>query len=346
MSFPQGARVGPYEVLNQLGTGGMGGVSEPTTRDSAAISPEGTGARSSPIAAPGGRGRGRAERLLREATLASALNNPNTSRSTKQAPWDDRYIAMELVEGRTLRQLAAEAFARTRDQHCPSDSGSACRRAHAQIVPATSSRIRHGPADGYIKLSFRSCASAPGQSDSRTHGPATDPGSSSAPSVHGDEQARGENRRARGRHLRLGAMLYEITTGVTLHGRVAARHAARADVEHRSHRPSSTRSRGRLINSSLKRSRRMHGFAGRGRVSIARAAPRFVDATSLSAVTVAHRTARSSARWSAAISRWTRCFTNSSGPTGQGTHRGAVGRKPALGKTTLLEAFVRLLGIG
>ena len=48
------------------------------------------------------------DRLLREATLASALNHPNivTIYETGVAA-GDRYVAMELIEGVTLRALAA-----------------------------------------------------------------------------------------------------------------------------------------------------------------------------------------------------------------------------------------------
>ena len=48
------------------------------------------------------------DRLLREATLASALNHPNIVTIYETGVvGDDRYIAMELIEGSTLRQLAA-----------------------------------------------------------------------------------------------------------------------------------------------------------------------------------------------------------------------------------------------
>src|SRR3954470_24253189 len=94
-SLPQGTRVGPYEVLSQLGAGGMGEVyrahdprlgrdialkvirrvlvADETVQDEAL------------------------ERLLREATLASGLNHPNivTIHETGNVGLD-RYIAMEL----------------------------------------------------------------------------------------------------------------------------------------------------------------------------------------------------------------------------------------------------------
>ncbi|HMI30809.1 MAG TPA: protein kinase, partial [Candidatus Limnocylindrales bacterium] len=109
MPFPQGARVGPYEVLNQLGAGGMGEVyraHDPRLGRDIALKVirralvTDTGAEEDAL-----------ERLLREATLASALNHPNivTIHETGTVG-TDRYIAMEFVEGRTLRHLAADGL--------------------------------------------------------------------------------------------------------------------------------------------------------------------------------------------------------------------------------------------
>jgi serine/threonine protein kinase len=110
MSYSAGARVGPYDILGQLGTGGMGEVyraHDPRLgRDIAlkvirrALVFDGDG---------GGRDSSAIDRLLREATLASALNHPNIVTIHETGVVDaDRYIAMELVEGTTLRKLASE----------------------------------------------------------------------------------------------------------------------------------------------------------------------------------------------------------------------------------------------
>jgi eukaryotic-like serine/threonine-protein kinase len=102
MMLAAGARLGPYEILEPLGAGGMGEVYR--ARDSRlgrevalkvlpmqlALDPE------------------RLARFEQEARSASALNHPNivtvhdigTSDSTS-------WIAMELVDGRTLRELSA-----------------------------------------------------------------------------------------------------------------------------------------------------------------------------------------------------------------------------------------------
>jgi hypothetical protein len=102
MTLAAGVRLGPYEILSPLGAGGMGEVYR--ARDS----------RLGRVVAikviPGGVSvdSGRLRRFEKEARSASSLNHPNivtvydvgTSDSTS-------YIAMELVEGVTVRQLLA-----------------------------------------------------------------------------------------------------------------------------------------------------------------------------------------------------------------------------------------------
>src|SRR5688500_4249252 len=107
MSLTAGSQVGPYTVVAQIGAGGMGEVYRATDprlgRDIAL--------KVIRRALVDDRRDDSLDRLLREATLASALNHPNivTIHETGVVG-DDRYIAMELVEGRTLRQVATEGL--------------------------------------------------------------------------------------------------------------------------------------------------------------------------------------------------------------------------------------------
>ena len=100
MRLSPGSRLGPYELLSLLGSGGMGEVyrakDERLHREVALklIPP-----RSS-------RDDTTVDRFAREAVAASSLNHPNvvTVHDIGHAA-EGRYIAMELVHGRTLREL-------------------------------------------------------------------------------------------------------------------------------------------------------------------------------------------------------------------------------------------------
>jgi eukaryotic-like serine/threonine-protein kinase len=100
MTFSVGARLGPYEILSPLGAGGMGEVYR--ARDTRLGREVALKVLSAELS-------GNPERLLRfeqEARAASALNHPNivvvydVGRSESAS-----YIAMELVGGRSLRDL-------------------------------------------------------------------------------------------------------------------------------------------------------------------------------------------------------------------------------------------------
>ncbi len=103
MSLSAGARLGPYEVLAPLGAGGMGEVYQ--ARDTRLgrevaikILPEALAS-----------DRDRLSRFEQEARSASALNHPNIVTIYEIGRVDSlSYISMELVAGRTLRELILE----------------------------------------------------------------------------------------------------------------------------------------------------------------------------------------------------------------------------------------------
>src|SRR5262249_39759379 len=103
MTFAEGTRVGPYEIISQLGAGGMGEVyraQDPRLGREIALKV----IRRALVAEQASQDDA-LERLLREATLASALNHPNIVTIYETGVvGNDRYIAMELVAGRTPRQ--------------------------------------------------------------------------------------------------------------------------------------------------------------------------------------------------------------------------------------------------
>ena len=100
MTLSAGTRLGPYEVLSPLGVGGMGEVWR--ARDTrlgreVAIKVLPAGLASDPS---------RLKRFEKEARAASALNHPNIVTIYDIGAADSvSYIAMELVAGKTLREL-------------------------------------------------------------------------------------------------------------------------------------------------------------------------------------------------------------------------------------------------
>src|ERR1700674_2854184 len=100
MTTAAGSRLGPYEVLSPLGSGGMGEVYR--ARDTrlsreVAIKVLPAAVASDPE---------RLKRFEKEARAASALNHPSIVTiydvgQTEGVSW----IAMELVDGKTLREL-------------------------------------------------------------------------------------------------------------------------------------------------------------------------------------------------------------------------------------------------
>src|SRR6187397_1739442 len=149
LSLPTGSAFGPYEVRLHLGSGGMGEVyrafDSRLGREVAlkvirrvAVDDEST-----------------LDRLLREATLASALNHPNIVTIYETGVVEsDRYIAMELIEGQTLRKLATQGLPLPRIVGIARQVAEALAVAHAaQIIhrDIKPDNVMVRP-DGYVKL--------------------------------------------------------------------------------------------------------------------------------------------------------------------------------------------------
>ena len=103
MRLERGSKLGPYEILALIGAGGMGVVYRARDlqlgRDVAIkVLPENVSSREDRLA-----------RFENEARLASSLNHPNII-TIYSMGWQNQrcYIAMELIEGRTLQELMEE----------------------------------------------------------------------------------------------------------------------------------------------------------------------------------------------------------------------------------------------
>ena len=162
---------------------------------------------------------GSLDRLLREATLASSLNHPNiVTIYDTGVVGVDRYVAMELVEGTTLRKLAANGIAVERAVQIGRQVAEALAVAHAAGIihrDIKPENVMVRP-DGYVKLlDFGlarqhevAAATAPGT------GPGTDPGMViGTVGYMAPEQARGEAAALEADIFAFGAVLYELFTG-------------------------------------------------------------------------------------------------------------------------------------
>ncbi|PYQ36678.1 MAG: hypothetical protein DMF55_04135, partial [Acidobacteria bacterium] len=102
MTLPIGSRLGPYEILAPLGSGGMGEVYR--ARDARL----GREVALKVLPPELSENADRLSRFEQEARSASALNHPNIVTVHDIGRSDSTsYIAMELVDGRTLRELSA-----------------------------------------------------------------------------------------------------------------------------------------------------------------------------------------------------------------------------------------------
>jgi serine/threonine protein kinase len=217
MSLSPGTRLGPYEILAPLGAGGMGEVYR--ARDSRlrrevaikVLSPEFSSDAQ------------RRSRFEQEAHAASALNHPNIIAiydigSAESGLW----VAMEYVEGRTLRELTESGrlpTSRVLDVGAQIAEGLA--RAHAAGIVHRDLKPENVmiSKDGFVKILDFGLAklSAPlGGEDSNlpTAAPRTDAGTIlGTVGYMSPEQATGRAVDFRSDQFSLGAILYEMAAG-------------------------------------------------------------------------------------------------------------------------------------
>ena len=102
-------RIGCYEILSELGSGGMGSVHAALCTEARAGVPEGARVALKVLHAHLLEQTDQVARFLREVEIGTALDHPNVVRALDGGEVDGRhYLAMELVEGRTLDALGRE----------------------------------------------------------------------------------------------------------------------------------------------------------------------------------------------------------------------------------------------
>jgi Tol biopolymer transport system component len=218
MPLNAGARIGPYEVLAPLGVGGMGEIyraRDPRLGREVALKvlPEEFSADSDRLA-----------RFEREARSASALNHPHIVTVYDVGRADSlSYIAMELVDGRTLRELLASgAIPGKRAVSIAAQAADALAKAHSAGIVHRDLKPENVMVskDGFVKILDFGLAKlmSPAVSETGSHAPtaidATRPGAVlGTVGYMSPEQARGGEVDFRSDQFSFGSILYEMASG-------------------------------------------------------------------------------------------------------------------------------------
>lgn len=216
MSLQSGSRLGPYEVVELVGAGGMGEVYRARDtrlgRDVAVkVLPAG-------VADPD-----RLRRFEQEARAASSLNHPNIVTIHDIGTHDANvFVAMELVEGRSLREtLHGDPLPARRVLELATQMAEGLAKAHAagivhrDLKPDNVMLSR----DGFVKivdfgLAKLAEAALAGGADAPTIAPATTPGMvMGTVGYMSPEQASGQPADFRSDQFSFGTILYEMVTG-------------------------------------------------------------------------------------------------------------------------------------
>ena len=236
MPLASGARLGPFEVLEPLGAGGMGEVYR--ARDSRLGRIVAVKVLRPDVAADPGR----IERFEREARAASALNHPNiVTIHDVGGEGGTSYIAMEWVDGLPLRDLVARA----RPQAIPTVVSIGAQIAEG-LGMAHAAGIVHRDlkpdnvmvtADGLVKILDFGLAKLVAAGDEAMSQLATESGGTAAGVLLGTvgymspEQATGRAVDHRSDQFALGVILYELATGVRAFKRESAAQTLAAIIE-------------------------------------------------------------------------------------------------------------------
>jgi Serine/threonine protein kinase len=219
VSLTAGSRLGPYEILAPIGAGGMGEVyraRDSKLRREVAIKVLPSAASADPD---------RRQRFEQEARSASALNHPNILTIYDIGSSDETvYIAMELIEGKTLRELIAtsEPLPTKKLLDVAVQIAEGLAKAHAAGIVHRDLKPENlmVSKDGFVKILDFGLAKltepvAQGASILPTAiGSPTEPGTVMGTAGYmSPEQASGQPLDFRSDQFTLGAILYEMATG-------------------------------------------------------------------------------------------------------------------------------------
>jgi serine/threonine protein kinase len=219
MPLKAGSRLGPYEVLAPLGAGGMGEVYR--ARDARLERSVALKVLPDSLTAE----KERLSRFEKEARSASALNHPNIVTIYEVGTSDGTsYIAMELVEGKTLRELLhTGALSLRRLLLVAAQMADGLAKAHEAGIVHRDLKPENVMVtkDGLVKiLDFglakltQSGEDVAGESELPTMTKATEPGTIlGTVGYMSPEQASGRELDARSDQFSFGSILYELATG-------------------------------------------------------------------------------------------------------------------------------------
>src|SRR5215471_12531913 len=218
MTLSAGARLGPYEVVSPLGAGGMGEVWR--ARDTRLAREAAIKVLPSEVAADAGR----LKRFEKEARAASALNHPNIVTIYDIGSADSvSWIAMERVEGKTLRELLfAGALPVKRLLQIASQIADGLAKAHEAGIVHRDLKPENVMVtkDGLVKILDFGLAKQTGPVSGRGEGSHLPTGTGTSPGVvlgtvgyMSPEQAAGQLVGFRSDQFSFGSILYEMSTG-------------------------------------------------------------------------------------------------------------------------------------
>jgi serine/threonine protein kinase/Tol biopolymer transport system component len=219
MPLQAGSRLGPYQIVAPIGAGGMGEVCRAVdTRLGREVAIKVLPAEVSADAA-------RLSRFENEARAASALNHPNIVTIYEIGRADGlSYIAMELVDGKTLRELLVSGALPTRKLlQIVAQAASGLAKAHAAGIVHRDLKPENlmATGDGVVKILdfglaklMQPAALAEEDAEATTQTHVTRPGAIlGTVGYMSPEQASGRELDFRSDQFSFGVILYELATG-------------------------------------------------------------------------------------------------------------------------------------